>query len=143
MQVRAALPTEHAAVRELLTASELPVQDLDTAAVAFLVADDNGALAGVVGVQAFGAVGLLRSLAVRPEYRRTGIGDRLVAAAEHDAQARGLHRLVLLTQTAADFFSKRGYRPIERAQAPTAVQASAEFQSLCPASAACLSKQLT
>ena len=142
MQVRVALPTEHAAVRELLTASELPVQDLDTAAVAFLVADDNGVLAGVVGVQAFGDVGLLRSLAVRPEYRRTGIGDRLVAAAEHHAQARGLHRLVLLTQTAADFFTKRGYRPIERAQAPTAVQASAEFQSLCPASAACLSKQL-
>ena len=143
MQVRIALPTEHAAIRELLTASALPVQDLDTAAVAFLVADDDRVLAGVVGVQAFGDVGLLRSLAVRPEYRRTGIGDRLVAAAERDAQARGLRQLVLLTQTAADFFTKRGYRPIERAQAPTGVQASAEFQSLCPASAACLSKQLT
>jgi amino-acid N-acetyltransferase len=142
MPIRPALPPEHAAVRALLTDNGLPVQDLDTAVVAFLVADDGGPIAGVVGLQIFGDIGLLRSLAVRTEHRRGGTGGRLVDAIEREAQARGLRQLVLLTQTAADYFSSRGYRTIDRTQAPVAVQSSAEFLSLCPASAACLIKSL-
>jgi amino-acid N-acetyltransferase len=47
---------------------------------------------------------------------------------------------VLLTQTAATYFAARGYAPIPRAQAPAAVQASAEFTSLCPPSSTCMVK---
>jgi amino-acid N-acetyltransferase len=49
---------------------------------------------------------------------------------------------VLLTQTAEVFFANRGYRRIGRADAPQAVQASAEFRSLCPASAVAMSRVL-
>lgn len=142
MSIRPALPSEHALIREMLADNDLPVQDLDAAEVAFFVADAGGTAAGVVGLQTFGQTGLLRSLAVRAEHRGGGLGGRLVAEAEREARARGLAQLVLLTQTAADYFASRGYRRIERAQAPVAVQASAEFSSLCPASAACLSKSL-
>lgn len=142
MPIRAASPSEHPVIRALLTDNGLPVEDLDSAAVAFWVADDGAPIAGVVGLQVFEDVGLLRSLVVRAEHRRGGTGDRLVAAIEHEARAQGLRQLVLLTQTAAQYFAHRGYRTIDRAQAPVAVQASAEFKSLCPASATCLTKSL-
>lgn len=142
MPIRPALPSEHVAIRVLLTDNGLPVQDLDSAAVAFLVADDGGPIAGVVGLQMFGDTGLLRSLAVPAEHRGGGTGGRLVDAIESEARRRGLQQLVLLTQTAAEFFARRGYQVIDRAHAPAAVQTSAEFLSLCPASATCLSKPL-
>lgn len=142
MPIRPALPSEHAAIRALLTDNGLPVQDLDDAVVAFLVADGGGSIAGVVGLQIFGDIGLLRSLAVRTEHRGGGTGGRLVDAVESEARRLGLRQLALLTQTAAEFFARRGYQVIDRAQAPTAVQTSAEFMSLCPASATCLSKPL-
>lgn len=145
MALRNATRDDHAAIRGLLQDSRLPVADLDASAIDFIVAVDADALAGVVGVvgvESFGDVGLLRSLAVRIDQRGLGIGDRLVAAIEARAATQGLRRLVLLTETAAPFFARRGYAAIARDQAPAAVHASAEFRALCPASATCMIKSL-
>ncbi len=50
--------------------------------------------------------------------------------------------LVLLTQTAQAFFEGRGYLPTVRTDLPASIQQTAEFKSLCPANAVCLSKRL-
>lgn len=140
--VRAADGGDRAALRALLAASALPVADLDGAAIEFLVAADDDIVVGVVGLERFDDTALLRSLAVRADRRGSGLGDALVRAAEGLARAQGVTRLVLLTQTAAEFFGARGYAVIDRACAPAAVQQSAEFRSLCPASATCMVKPL-
>lgn len=142
MELRAPQQTEHPGLRALLIDSGLPVDDLDTAAVDFIVAVDGSGLSGVIGLQAFDGIGLLRSLAVRPGARSTGLGRALVDALEQRALATGVRQLVLLTQTAAPFFGKRGYVAIARDSAPAEVQASEEFRSICPASAICMSKHL-
>jgi amino-acid N-acetyltransferase len=134
---------ERAAVRALLASSALPVEDLSTSPIDFLVAVADGRLLGVVGLEAFDGAGLLRSLAVRTDRRGTGLGDALVRAVEDLARARRLAQLVLLTQTAAPFFAARGYTVIDRAAAPAAVLRSAEFASICPASATCMAKPLS
>ena len=85
---------------------------------------------------------LLRSLAVRDGERGRGIGEQLVGAIEARAAMLGLQQLVLLTETAAPFFARRGYVAITRDLAPPAVQHSAEFRSICPASATCMIKSL-
>ena len=54
----------------------------------------------------------------------------------------GMDQLVLLTQTAEPFFATRGYAVIAREAAPAAVRRSAEFRSICPASAICMTRQL-
>jgi amino-acid N-acetyltransferase len=97
-------------------------------------------LQGIVALQCAGNLGLLRSLAVDPAARSTGLGSDLVVALEKFAQTRGLTGLVLLTETAAPFFARLGYRQAERASMPPEVQATAEFRSLCPSTATCLSK---
>lgn len=142
MELRAPEQMEHPRLQALLIDSGLPVDDLETAAVDFIVAVDDSGLSGVVGLQTFEGIGLLRSLAVRPGARGAGVGRALVDALESRARATGVRQLVLLTQTAAPFFSKRGYVEIARGSAPAEVQISQEFRSICPASAICMTKQI-
>jgi amino-acid N-acetyltransferase len=106
----------------------------------FVAADS---LVGVIALERFGSVGLLRSLAVAPEYRTCGFGRRLVERLETDARADGVTQLVLLTGTAEAFFGSRGYTVVDRGAVAEAVKQSAEFRSLCPASAVCMAKMLS
>ena len=141
LHVRPAEPAELPALKRLLAAHALPTADFETSAIDWLVAvADADPLAGMVGLELFDGVGLLRSLVATTP--RAGVGSALLAAAEDVARRRGADRLFLLTQTAAPFFAARGYAPVERASAPPALLATSEFRALCPASAACMSRAL-
>jgi len=48
----------------------------------------------------------------------------------------------LLTTTAAPFFGRAGFKPVERAIAPASVLATRQAASLCPASAALLRRSI-
>lgn len=131
------------AIEALLAGSGLPIEDLARARPEFVVACEGARIVGVGGLERFGEAGLLRSVAVSPDRRGAGIGPMIVGYLELRARQMGLSELVLLTQTAKDFFVWQGYRIIERSHAPEAVRASGEFRSLCPSSAFCMSKRMT
>ena len=132
-----------AAVRALLAAAGLPVADLTAASLAdFWGCRAGEELAGAIGLERYGAVALLRSLAVAPDWQGRGLGAALLAHAERAARQRGIAALYLLTATAAAFFARRGYVRIPREAAPPALRQTAEFAALCPASAVCLTKPL-
>ena len=131
------------AVRNLLTAAGLPTADLTAAPLAdFWGCDDGANLIGVVGLEIYGTVALLRSLAVAPAWQGQGLGSALVAHAEQAARQRGLAALYLLTPTAEAFFARHGYVRLSREAAPPLLHRTAEFAALCPASAVCLMKAL-
>ena len=133
----------HEGVLALLAANELPIADLTAASgVRFYAAGAAGALRGVVAVEVYGEYGLLRSLAVSADHRRTGIGRRLLKHVEGEAARLGVCDLHLLTETAAEFFADHGYRETDRAQVPRAIGATREFVELCPGSAACMTKSI-
>ena len=141
--VEAADRGDLAAVRALLDRAGLPSSDLsETTGVQLWVVRDGERLLGAVGLESFGTTGLLRSLVVSEDARGRGLGGVLVDSLERFAHAAGFAELVLLTQTAEAFFAGRGYAVIARANAPAAVLESSEFESLCPASAVCMSKPL-
>lgn len=129
-----------ASVQALLRKGHLPYVDLTDAHMAdFLLARDaGGTLKGCVGLERFGTAGLLRSLAVEASTRGTGVGQLLLNRLLAHASATGLLQVYLLTTTAETFFTSRGFTPCSRANAPADMQRSAEFASLCPASATCL-----
>jgi amino-acid N-acetyltransferase len=132
-----------AEVQQLLAACELPYQDITPAHLEHFVGERNGqALVGVVGLELCGDSALLRSLAVSEQYRGRGIGSALTRSAEGHARSRGVKALYLLTTTAEGFFAGQGYEGIDRTAVPATVQETAEFQTLCPASAACMVKRL-
>lgn len=133
---------DYDALRLALEAAHLPTDDLMEQDRAFFsLSDDDGPI-GFVGLEGSGPDRLLRSLVVQPSRKRQGHGGSLVAHAEAFARQDGAERLHLLTTTIADFFRARGYQPADRASAPAAISGTAQFASLCPASAAYFVKQL-
>lgn len=131
-------------VLDLLGEAELPLDDLtDEKMKNFMVAKNkDDRVVGVVGLETYQDSGLLRSLAVHPAYRRTGLGRLLTRKIESYARHRGINYLYLLTMTAADFFSKIGYEVTPRDNLPEAIRKTEEFKNLCPVSAKCMAKVL-
>jgi N-acetylglutamate synthase-like GNAT family acetyltransferase len=131
------------AVKQLLEEAKLPSSDLPDAHLAhFFGCGSAQHLDGVIGLEFYTPVALLRSLAVAPRSRERGVGSALVAHAERHARSQGVAEIYLLTTTAPGFFERAGYERIAREQAPGAIRHTTEFSSLCPASAVLLRKRL-
>jgi len=141
-QIRPAGDTDLAAIEELLTQSNLPLDGVREALGTFVVAEADGDLVGVAGLEICCDDALLRSVAVSPEWRSRGVGRALVTRAISDAEARGIRALYLLTTTAEGYFPSFGFKSVERADVPDAVRATHEFTVACPASAAAMSRSL-
>lgn len=101
----------------------------------FVVARATGSLIGCAGLEVYGALGLLRSVAVRASARRTGLGSALVGRITNAARGQGLRELFLLTTTASQFFEQRGFQVVERSLVPTEIAESWEFRVGCPQTA--------
>lgn len=134
-RIRAATAADLPSVLALLRARELPVDGIGPPLTGFVVADLDGQVVGVAGLEAYGAAGLLRSVAVRADGQGGGTGRRLVARVLTDARETGMRDVYLLTTTAAGYFPRLGFRPVPRSTVPRAVRDSVEFREACPASA--------
>ena len=135
IQVRQATPEDLSAVEDLLTRSDLPLEGVRESLRAFVVAERDGKLVGVAGLEQCGDDGLLRSAAVDPEWRGRGLGRTLVEQVIFNAESIGLRALYLLTTTAEKYFPTFGFRETTRDAVPAGVQATAEFTGACPSSA--------
>ena len=125
----------------LLASEGLPYGDLTEQSLThFLALREDDLLTGAVGLERYGDVALLRSLVVSAQHRRFGYGALLTDAIEKRAFAAGARSIYLLTTSAEFFFQARGYRRIERSQAPTAIQTTTQFSALCPSSAVLMVK---
>lgn len=132
---RTATPADWTQVSTLLTDAQLPLDGAEEHLAHFLLAFRNNQLVGSAGLEIYGTCGVLRSVAVDASERGHGLGRALVQRVLEQAKAQGVVHVVLLTTTAEDFFPWFGFQPIARADAPTPVTVSVEFQGACPASA--------
>jgi amino-acid N-acetyltransferase len=130
-------------VVSLLQAQYLPVADItDEHLEHFFFVGSNGWPTGLVGLEIYGADALLRSLVVGEKTRRKGLGSALVVHAEQYAGLKSVWSIYLLTTTAEAFFKRLGYERVDRSQAPSSIERTREFASLCPASSALMVKFL-
>lgn len=143
MRIREATDRDLDAVESLLTANDLPLDGVKENFSSFAVAEDNGEIAGAIGLEKFGTVALLRSAVVSPQYRGSGVGRRLVEQVLERASDEGIQELFLLTTTAEKYFPRFGFSPTARSAVPAAVKASAEFQGACPDSAVVMTRRVT
>jgi N-acetylglutamate synthase-like GNAT family acetyltransferase len=141
--LRSATSTDLPAVERLLTESGLPLDGVREAFDTFVVAEAASELIGVAGLEVCCNDALLRSVAVRPEWRSHGVGRALVTRAIADAEARGLRSLYLLTTTAERYFPSFGFHTIQRDQVPAEIRETAEFRDACPASATVMCRECT
>ena len=71
----------------------------------------QGELVGACYGGTWGGTCELESLWVHPDLRRSGLGTRLLAAAESEAAQRGCHQVVLLSHwiQAPGYYERQGY----------------------------------
>jgi amino-acid N-acetyltransferase len=132
MDIRLAHPEETDRVAELVTAAGLPTAGLAQAWRTW-VAVDRDRLLGTASLERHGGAYLLRSVAVSDEARGRGIGAQLVQTALAAVDPAG--PVALLTETAAGWFPRFGFHPVDRTALDPALAASAELAGACPATA--------
>ena len=140
--LRPAQAADGGAIAQLLVEAELITDALPDWIDRFWVAEHGNVLVGVAGIELYRDGCLLRSVAVRPEWRGTGLGRALVERALESARSAGARQAYLLTLTAETWFPRLGFRVIAREDVPESVRASAEFQGACPASAVVMTRPL-
>jgi len=133
--LRAAGSGDLAEVERLLDGAGLPLAGVRESLGDFVVAEAEGGIVGVIGLERCGDSALLRSAAVDPAWRSRGLGRSLVERIVADANRRNLRALYLLTTTAERYFANLGFTHTTRDAVPDSVRATAEFQGACPASA--------
>lgn len=132
--IRAAQPTDWPAIESLLLEGGLPLEGAREALGSFFVVENGGGdLIGCAALEPYGDAWLLRSVAVWRDRRASGIGARLI----HHVLARidSQRPVVLVTTTAAYWFTRFGFRRIDRDSVPGSILQSVEFRGVCPSTA--------
>ena len=143
MQIIPASAQDDSGIKALLGACELPSDDINSSHMGnFFILQDSGQTVGSVGLEICGEFGLVRSLGLLESWRGRGLGIQLVEHIEGYARSQKIRSIYLLTTSADRFFARLGYQTIPRENAPESVQKTTEFQSICPASAVCMFKEL-
>ena len=142
--IRPARREDWPSIRALLEARNLPIDGAESHVVDFLVATDpasNAAIA-VAGLERYGEVGLVRSVAVADDVAARGLGSALVRALLRRAGEGGIGAVYLLTTTAAGWFPRFGFRVVRRDDLPQALGESAELRGACPGTAVAMELHL-
>jgi len=143
IEIRPAQASDLIVATEWLSSEGLPTDDLTTDNMdSFIVATQAGEPVGMIGIERFAEVGLLRSLIVDTACRGAGLGARLVMALELSARNEHIRELWLLTIDADPFFARHGYVVVARDAAPEAIRNTAEFSTLCPGDAVLMCKHM-
>lgn len=128
-------PEDRETVIALLQQAELLTDDLPPELPGFVIAKEQETGIGVAGLERFGTVALLRSVAVEPQHQGRQIAAQLVERLLETAQADGLADVYLITTTADRYFERYGFLPVDRQGVPEAIQQTQQFSALCPSSA--------
>lgn len=124
---------------DLLKKNKLPWKDISLKDNLFVrYYNDSADLIGSGGLEFYAHYSLLRSIAIDEKERGKSLGKQIVQDLIVRAKSRSVSKVYLLTETAHDFFIKSGFKDVGRDQVPVEVQASSEFTSVCPVSAACM-----
>jgi amino-acid N-acetyltransferase len=84
----------------------------------FYIYEDKGEIMGVCALRILWEdLAEIRSLAVRKEFQRSGIGKKLINRCLKEAREIGIKRVFALTYH-PDFFKKNGFSDIDKAKLP-------------------------
>ena len=136
-------PTDKNQIRRLLSECGLPTLYIHRHLKSFMVAKAGKKIVGVIGVEVYGRVGLLRSLCVERGYRGQGIAKMLNAKILAYAHKKKIERLYLFTWGAEKFVSKLGFRKIDKKRIPKSLRSTWQFRRFGPYPVVCMMKKIS
>ncbi len=125
--LRIAGPPDLEEALALLNAVGLPTEGVREHFLgSFVVArePEDSEVIGLAGVESYGTVGLVRVVALHPEYRGAGLGRALLAAVVNLARVIGMGELYLPAVMAQDSLSELGWEEVDRDELPAAIHTS-------------------
>ncbi len=143
IDIRRAEDSDRTHVQALLAADDLPaVPEWMRLANLLVAVEEDGSVVGAIGLEVHQRRGLIRSAVVSPEVRNQGVGSELAYGAIARANELGLREIFLLTETAARFFTRFGFREVSRSSVPDEVRRTSAFAKECPETATVLCLEL-
>ncbi|MFT5219968.1 MAG: amino-acid N-acetyltransferase [Planctomycetota bacterium] len=125
-------------LQSLLNKAGLPYDDCLDIGHRYYGVFSGARLIGAGGLELARNDALLRSLVVATDFRSQGLGGLLSDFILAEARRLGQASIYLLTETAGDYFTARGFTLIERDQVPDSIAGTRQFSELCPDSASCM-----
>jgi len=126
----------------LLSDNNLPTIDIKENTVQLFVGLLNNKIIGIIGLEKYNGVGLLRSLAIKDTFKNQKFGERLVKQLLDFCSREKIEELYLLTTTAEKYFEKFGFQKTERFKIPETIKQTREFKDICPISAVVMCKEI-
>ncbi|MFW9992473.1 MAG: GNAT family N-acetyltransferase [Candidatus Odinarchaeota archaeon] len=118
-------------ILELLKLVNLTVEGISKHLDHFYVVKTSGKVVGCIGLEVYEKIGLLRSLAVHPDYQKAGLGTKLTEKLLVHAKDVGIQDLYLLTSTAKKFFKRFGFKVITKDNLASIIKRSPGFSYSC------------
>ena len=140
---RRAIDKDLPAILSLLKEAGLPTMDIKPGIQEFFIGEKDKRIVGVIGMESYNDIALLRSMAVSGDNRNGGIASHLVEELLSYAGLKGMRKIYLVTNTAELYFRKKGFRKIEMKDVDKHLESSAELNGLCPASSVIMVKSLS
>ena len=130
-QIRSSKPKDLINVKNLLKRVNLTVEGVEYQFHNFFIAENNNLLLASVGFEIYNKNGLLRSLAVHPDFRNNKIAYYLVFSVIKLAKDHYLDNLYLLTESSKNYFEKFDFTTVKRELTPEDIKKSIEFSKAC------------
>ena len=131
--IKKASITDLQGIHQLLEELDLPITGVSEHLDNFLLSIHNDRRTGIIGLELYGKIGLLRSVGVRTSYQGKRIGDDLMVAIQEFAKFKSVEQIYLFTDTAERWFERYGFTTISNDQLDPLLQQSKEY-SLCESS---------
>ena len=124
-------------IHELLMENGLPTAGVDSSKGNYYIAGEQEIM-GVLGVERYGVAVMLRSLAVKSQFRKAGVAQQLIDYALGALKDTGFTDIYLITNTAERYLTRYSFSKIARDKVPGHVLANCALGDACPSSSTCM-----
>lgn len=129
-------------IHEILHSNGLPVGGVNTETGEYFIAASGQSIMGIIGFESYVTAALMRSLAVKPQFRKSGIARNLIEHVLKVLRRDGFNEVYLLTNTAEKYFNRYGFNKINRQDVPDSVLETSALGDACPMSSTCMCLKL-
>lgn len=142
INIRKAKKSDLADIIKLLKNNNLPTVDIPDSSIQLYIGSYNDETIGIIGIEIYEKIGLLRSLAVQDSFKKLNVGTKLINKLFDQKKQNNIKDVYLLTETAEDYFTKFNFDKVDRSNIPDIIMETSEYKDICPNSAVVMHKNL-